>query len=102
VEALTDLVGAFDFALLMSVNPGFGGQAFIPRTLDKIRRLDALRRQAGEPFIIQVDGGVGTDNAAALVAAGADVLVAGNAVFGSADPVAAIRGLVAEMDAARA
>jgi ribulose-phosphate 3-epimerase len=102
VEALTDLVGAFDFALLMSVNPGFGGQAFIPRTLDKIRRLDALRRSAGEPFVIQVDGGVGPDNAAALVAAGADVLVAGNAVFGSADPVAAIRGLVAEMDAARA
>jgi ribulose-phosphate 3-epimerase len=101
VEALTDLVGAFDFALLMSVNPGFGGQAFIPRTLDKIRRLDALRRSAGEPFTIQVDGGVGPDNAAALVAAGADVLVAGNAVFGSADPVAAIRGLVAEMDAAR-
>lgn len=101
VEALTDLVGAFDFALLMSVNPGFGGQTFIPRTLDKIRRLDALRQAAGQPFVIQVDGGVGLDNAAALVTAGADVLVAGNAVFGSPDPVAAIHGLVAEMDSAR-
>jgi ribulose-phosphate 3-epimerase len=100
VEALTDLVGAFDFALLMSVNPGFGGQSFIPRTLDKIRRLDALRQAAGEPFVIQVDGGVGPDNAGDLVAAGADVLVAGNAVFASADPAAAIRGLVATMDAA--
>jgi ribulose-phosphate 3-epimerase len=101
VEALADLVGAFDFALLMSVNPGFGGQSFIPRTLDKVRRLDALRQAAGEPFIIQVDGGVGPDNAAALVAAGADVLVAGNAVFKAPDPAGAIQELVAAMDAGR-
>jgi len=99
VEALTDLVGTFDYALLMSVNPGFGGQSFIPRVLDKVRRLDAMRRSAGAPFLIQVDGGVGPDNATALVAAGADVLVAGNAVFNAADPLQAIAGLLAAMDA---
>jgi ribulose-phosphate 3-epimerase len=101
VETLTDLVGRFDFALLMSVNPGFGGQAFIPRVLDKIRRLDAMRTRAGEPFLIEVDGGIGLDNAAALVAAGADVLVAGNAVFGAGDPRRAMAALLAEMDAGR-
>jgi ribulose-phosphate 3-epimerase len=98
VETLTDLVGCFDFVLLMSVNPGFGGQAFIPRVLDKIRRLDALRRASGEAFLIQVDGGVGPGNAGTLVQAGADVLVAGNAVFGAPDPKAAIRGLLNSMD----
>ena len=102
VETLADLAGAFDFVLLMSVNPGFGGQSFIPRVLDKIRRLDALRRDRGEPFLIEVDGGVGPGNAADLVAAGADVLVAGNAVFGAADPRQAIAGLLGAMDAGRA
>ncbi|MGA2081078.1 MAG: ribulose-phosphate 3-epimerase [Holophaga sp.] len=101
VEVLADLAGVFDFALVMSVNPGFGGQSFIPRTLDKVRRLDALRRQSGEPFLIQVDGGVGPGNAAALVAAGADVLVAGNAVFKAPDPLAAIGSLLAAMDEGR-
>lgn len=97
VETLTDLVGYFDFALLMSVNPGFGGQSFIPRVLDKIRRLDALRTERGIPFLIQIDGGVGLGNAAELVRAGADVLVAGNAVFKAPDPLQAIRDLQAEM-----
>jgi ribulose-phosphate 3-epimerase len=101
VETLTDLVGAFDHALLMSVNPGFGGQSFIPRVLDKVRRLDAMRRGAGIPFLIEVDGGVDPDNAGALVAAGADVLVAGNAVFKAADPLKAIAALLAAMDAGR-
>lgn len=101
VETLTDLVGAFDYALLMSVNPGFGGQSFIPRVLDKVRRLDGMRRAANSPFLIQVDGGVGPDNAAALVAAGADVLVAGNAVFKADDPLQAIAGLLAAMDTGR-
>jgi ribulose-phosphate 3-epimerase len=102
VETLTDLVGCFDYVLLMSVNPGFGGQSFIPRVLDKVRRLDAIRRNSGEPFMIQIDGGVGTGNAGALVAAGADVLVAGNAVFGAADPRRAMAELLAAMDAGRA
>jgi ribulose-phosphate 3-epimerase len=101
VECLTDLMGCFDYALLMSVNPGFGGQSFIPRVLDKIRRLDAMRTAAGTPFMIQVDGGVGPGNASALVAAGADVLVAGNAVFNTPDPLQAIAALVAAMDAGR-
>jgi ribulose-phosphate 3-epimerase len=99
VETLTDLLGVFDFALLMSVNPGFGGQTFIPRVLDKIRRLDAMRQASGTEFLIEVDGGVGPGNARALVEAGADVLVAGNAVFGAPDPRAAIRGLLSAMDA---
>jgi len=98
VETLVDLLDDLDFVLLMSVNPGFGGQSFIPRTLDKVRRLDALRRKAQADFFIQVDGGVGLGNASALVQAGADVLVAGNAVFKAQDPLTAIAGLLAEMD----
>jgi ribulose-phosphate 3-epimerase len=101
VETLIDLVGSFDYALLMSVNPGFGGQSFIPRVLDKVRRLDAMRRAAGTPFLIEVDGGIGPGNAADLVAAGADVLVAGNSVFNAADPAAAIAALLAAMDTGR-
>jgi ribulose-phosphate 3-epimerase len=101
VETLADLVGCFDYVLLMSVNPGFGGQSFIPRTLDKIRRLDGMRASAGTPFLIEVDGGVTAGNAGALVAAGADVLVAGSAVFQAADPRAAARALLAAMDQGR-
>ncbi len=97
VETLVDLVGDFDFVLLMSVNPGFGGQSFIPRVLDKVRRLDALRTERQTPFFIQVDGGVGLDNAQELVRAGADVLVAGNAVFKAPAPLRAIRDLITEM-----
>jgi ribulose-phosphate 3-epimerase len=97
VETLTDLVGEFDFVLLMSVNPGFGGQSFIPRVFDKIQRLDRLRTERGVPFLIEVDGGVGMGNAAELVKAGADVLVAGNSVFKAPDPLQAIHGLQAEM-----
>ena len=97
IETLVDLVGDFDFVLLMSVNPGFGGQSFIPRVLDKVRRLDALRRERGLPFLIEVDGGVGMKNAAELVRAGADCLVAGNAVFKAEDPKLAAAGLLREM-----
>jgi ribulose-phosphate 3-epimerase len=97
VESLIDLVGDFDFVLLMSVNPGFGGQSFIPRVLDKVRRLDALRTERGLPFFIQVDGGVGMKNAADLIRAGADCLVAGNAVFKAQDPRQAVAGLLGEM-----
>ena len=97
VDTLVDLVGDFDFVLLMSVNPGFGGQSFIPRTLDKVRRLDALRTERGVPFFIQVDGGVSRSNAADLVRAGADCLVAGNAVFKAEDPGAATKALLQGM-----
>jgi ribulose-phosphate 3-epimerase len=102
VETLADLVGDFDFVLLMSVNPGFGGQSFIPRVLDKVRRLDALRTERQAPFLIQVDGGVGMANAADLVKAGADCLVAGNAVFKAADPARAVQDLQAAMKQGRA
>jgi len=101
VETLTDLFGDFDFVLLMSVNPGFGGQGFIPRVLDKVRRLDALRAERQTSFLIQVDGGVSLKNAPELVKAGADCLVAGNAVFKAPVPAAAIQGLQAAMRAAR-
>ncbi|HJW43917.1 MAG TPA: ribulose-phosphate 3-epimerase [Geothrix sp.] len=97
VETLVDLVGDFDFVLLMSVNPGFGGQSFIPRVLDKVKRLDALRSERGVPFFIQVDGGVGLKNAADLTRAGADSLVAGNAVFKAGNPALAVSGLLDEM-----
>ena len=101
VETLVDLVGDFDFVLLMSVNPGFGGQSFIPRILDKVRRLDGIRTERGSPFMIEVDGGVSMKNARDLVAAGADVLVAGNAVFKAPDPAQAIRDLQSEMGKGR-
>lgn len=101
VETLVDLIGDFDFVLLMSVNPGFGGQRFIRGAMDKVSRLDALRASRGVPFMIQVDGGVGMDNAASLVEAGADCLVAGNAVFRAPDPAASVRELKAAMAGGR-
>jgi ribulose-phosphate 3-epimerase len=78
----------------MSVNPGFGGQKFIETSLDKIRRLKQMLREKGSNALIQVDGGVGAKNAAALFEAGADVLVAGNAVFSAEDPKAMIETLL--------
>jgi len=93
VETLIDLVGDFDFVLLMSVNPGFGGQSFIPRVLDKVKRLDALRTERGVPFFIEVDGGVGMTNATDLIRFGADCLVAGNAVFKAENPTTAAQAL---------
>ena len=101
VEVLVDLVGDFDFVLLMSVNPGFGGQSFIPRVLDKVRRLDLLRSERGVPFFIQVDGGVSLKNAGDLVRAGADCLVAGNAVFKAEQPKQAAADLLSAMAAGR-
>lgn len=101
VEVITDLVGNFDFAVIMSVNPGFGGQTFITRAMDKIKRLDAIRTKTATPFLIEVDGGITLDNAAAVVAAGADMVVAGNAIFESKDPLKNIEMLISEMDAGR-
>lgn len=89
VEALVDILHAVDMVLIMSVNPGFGGQKFIPRALDKVRRLRAL----APDLLIQVDGGVNAETGAQLVAAGADVLVAGSYVFGAAEPKEAIHSL---------
>lgn len=80
-----------DFVLLMSVNPGFGGQKFIPYVLDKVRALARLRANRGLGFSIEIDGGITEDNVTAAVEAGVDWLVAGSSVFGSADPTATVR-----------
>ena len=91
VSVLEEIINDVDLVLLMSVNPGFGGQKFIEHTYDKIKRLKELILRKGSNALIEVDGGVDNHNAAALVQAGADVLVAGTYVFGSPDPVEAIR-----------
>lgn len=103
VNTLDAIIEDVDMVLLMSVNPGFGGQSFIASTIDKLAKLRALCEAHGVSPLIEVDGGVSAANAEAVVAAGADVLVAGSAVFGAEDPAAAIaairaageRGLVA-------
>ncbi|HHT61091.1 MAG: ribulose-phosphate 3-epimerase [Paludibacteraceae bacterium] len=91
VEVLEDIINDVDLVLLMSVNPGFGGQSFIENTYNKIARLKKMIERRGSKALIQVDGGVSTENAAQLYAAGADCLVAGSAVFGSDDIMATIR-----------
>jgi len=93
VSAVADCLPALDFVLVMSVNPGFAGQRFIPYALDKVRRLAALVRDAGLPVEIEIDGGIGLDNVADAVAAGAGICVAGSAVFAAPDPIARMREL---------
>ncbi len=93
VDLLEEVLADSDVVCLMSVNPGFGGQKFIPRTYGKITDLVALRKATGSKALIEIDGGVGDANAAQLIATGADVLVAGNSVFGAKDPAQAIRSL---------
>jgi ribulose-phosphate 3-epimerase len=90
VETLVDILDAADFVLLMSVNPGFGGQAFIPGVLQKVRRLDRLRGETGGAFAIEIDGGIGPENVADCVRAGCDWLVAGTSVFANPDPARAV------------
>ena len=87
ISILEEVLHEMDLVCIMSVNPGFGGQKFIPGTLDKVRRLAAMREAHGADFLIEVDGGVGEANAAHLVEAGADVLVAGSSVFQAKDPI---------------
>lgn len=93
VCVLEDIIEDIDMVLLMSVNPGFGGQRFIEHTYDKIRQLRELIKRHGCDVKIEVDGGVSQKNAEALSAAGADVLVAGSAVFGAEDPIEVVRQL---------
>lgn len=93
VEALKDILPDIDLVCIMSVNPGFGGQTFIPHTLHKIKTLKQMIGAGNYTVNIEVDGGVTLDNAPAILAAGADVLVAGNTVFKSADPTETIRQL---------
>ena len=93
VAVLEDILGDLDLVLLMSVNPGFGGQKFIERTYEKIRMLRKMINEQGLNTMIEVDGGVNTENAASLFEAGADILVAGNAVFKSGNPEETIHDL---------
>lgn len=93
VSALADILHDIDLVCMMSVNPGFGGQKFIPHTLEKIKQLRRMIDEKGLPVLIEIDGGVTVENAASIVAAGADVLVAGNTVFKSPDPRATIAAL---------
>lgn len=95
VSAIEAVLGQVDQVLVMTVNPGFGGQAFIPATLDKVRQLADLRQKHGYDYLIEVDGGVNDKTAADCLAAGADILVAGSYVFGHSDPVQAIQTLKA-------
>lgn len=93
VAAVEAVLGQVDQVLVMTVNPGFGGQAFIPATLDKVRQLADLRQKQGYSYLIEVDGGVNDKTAADCLAAGADILVAGSYVFGHSDPAQAIQTL---------
>lgn len=90
VSALNDIIHDIDMVLLMSVNPGFGGQQFIMHTLEKIRTLKQLISDKKLQTLVEIDGGVTLDNAPSILKAGADILVAGNTVFSSQDPAATI------------
>ena len=95
VETILDILPMVHHVLVMSVNPGFGGQEFIPFSLEKIRHLVELRQELGLAFRIEVDGGVAHDTVAQIVQAGAELLVAGNAVFGGGRPEQDARALLA-------
>ena len=94
VSLLKNIIGDIDVVLLMSVNPGFGAQKFIPYTLDKVRELRALIDSTGSKAIIEIDGGVNADTGKLLSEAGCDMLVAGNYVFSAANPAEAVRTLI--------
>ena len=94
VDVLRDILPLVDVVLVMSVEPGFGGQSFIPASLDKIARLRALAQELGLETVIEVDGGISSRNAREVFEAGAEVLVAGNAVFGAEDPAAEIERML--------
>ena len=93
VESLSAAWSDLDYAVVMSVNPGWGGQAFLAPSIEKVRRANAAARECGSSLSLEVDGGVDSENAGALVAAGAEILVAGTAIYGQRDVGAAIRSL---------
>lgn len=93
LESLQEILDYVDYVLIMSVNPGFGGQKFIATALDKVRRLRRLIDQRGLPVRIEIDGGIDLENIQQVVEAGAEIIVAGSAVFGANDPAAAVREL---------
>ncbi len=94
MEFLYPVLHLVDLVLVMSVNPGFGGQSFLPEVVPKIEALHRFREVQGLPFLIEVDGGVSTENAERLVKSGCDVLVAGNSVFGTPQPELAANALL--------
>ena len=93
IDALREVVGIIDVALVMTVNPGFGGQSFIKHTLDKITRVKGMLRAASSRASVEVDGGINRQTIAACAAAGADTFVAGQALFGAADVAGEVRAL---------
>lgn len=93
-SVLKDILPKIDMVLVMSVEPGFGGQSFMPDSLDKVRELAALKGELGLDYIIEIDGGISAKNAGEVFAAGAEALVAGSAVFGAADPKAEIEKML--------
>lgn len=100
VGSLSEIAADVDFVLVMTVNPGFGGQTFIPRSTSKVRAVRALLDGAGNAAPIEVDGGIDMTTVAAIVEAGAEILVAGSAIFGAPDPAAAARELKALAESA--
>lgn len=101
VETLSDILYMVDYVLVMSVNPGFGGQKFIRHSLNKLQKLAAMRTEQRLDFQIEIDGGVALDTVTEIVRAGAEVLVAGNAVFGKGDPKANVQSLLKAASEAR-
>lgn len=95
VESLSEALPYADYVLVMSVNPGFGGQKFIQTSVDKVRRLKQMIDERGLSTRIEIDGGIDQGNIGAVVAAGAEIIVAGSAIFGTADPEAAVREMLA-------
>jgi ribulose-phosphate 3-epimerase len=93
VESLSEALPFADYVLVMSVNPGFGGQRFIETSIDKVRRLRRLIDERGLSTRIEIDGGIDLNNIAAVVSAGAEIIVAGSAIFSTSDPETAVRGL---------
>lgn len=93
LSALDEAIKFVDYVLLMSVNPGFGGQEFIPESLDKVRRLRKMINERGLKVRIEIDGGIDAENIAEVASAGAEIIVSGSAIFGAPDPAVALRKL---------
>ena len=101
LDVMDHVMDKLDLVLLMSVNPGFGGQKFIPQALNKLglvrAKVDAYRRETGREILVEIDGGVKTDNIAEVARAGADTFVAGSAIFGARDPDGGYRGVLKQL-----
>jgi ribulose-phosphate 3-epimerase len=94
LNMIEEVINDFDYVLIMSVNPGFGGQKFIPSSFDKVRRLRRMIGAHGASAKIEIDGGINAENAADVVASGAEILVAGSAIFSAPDPAEALRKII--------